>query len=267
MRNQVAAALIVVLSACGGGPAVRGELAAGFPAADRVVLAGGGREAPVRGGRFSLGGIEGGSAMLRFLSGGDTVAWLDLENLAGDVDLLGLQVDPASRRAFPSSVRGGERVTVNGVRFAGTAAGADSISEPGFALAASENGSALLFRTDRMGPDLRVRLDSATRILADGEELPGWTVRRGDSLRVAGPVRDGVVIARTIELPAGDSLPTADPDGAILSEQPSASAPDPVPAVRESNGSAPVVRAAPRRDNHAGRGRGHGRGRGKGRKH
>ena len=262
MRTSVwKAGTVAALAACGGREnGVQGDLAAGFPVVDRVVLAGGAQEQPVRDGRFRIAGLSGGAAMLRFLSGADTVARLDLENVDGWVGLSGLQLDPASRRAFPAAVAHQGVVTVNGVRFSSDAP-RDSISEAGSVLAAADDGSAFLFRTDRMGPDLRVRVDSATRVVADGEPVPRWTVRTGDSLQVAGRILDGVLTARTLTLPGGDSLPelTGDLPAPPPQPEPIASEPAADPA--------PVVRVEPSGRDHPGRGRGNGRGRGKGRRH
>lgn len=248
---------ILALGACGGeGISVRGELAPGFPPVDRAYAVEAGRDARVRGGRFELEGLGAAPVSIRLLSGEDTLAWIDLADVpaATAVLLRGLKLDPDSRRAFPDRVEGTGLLTVNGIRFGPPSE--DAADAEGVVLAATEDGSALLFRTHSRGPDLRVVVDDSTVVLTSrGEPVHGWTARAGDSLRVSGAAREGMLRATRLVLPpepdyAAPAVEEREPESRGAAPAP---APAPPPAVREP------------RDDPPGRGRGRGRGKGKGR--
>jgi hypothetical protein len=174
------------------------------------------REAPVRAGAFELKGLVAGPVTLEVRSRGRAVARIDVPDLPPGawLEMQGLRVDPASGRAFPTSVdlRGAKVATVNGVRMAPADRLPGEVDVRGTVLATSDDGTALLLRAaDSTLPDLRVVImpttQSATR---DGDPVPLDHVARGDSLRVKGRRQGGFVLAAGIEVPRARAVsPTA----------------------------------------------------------
>lgn len=211
LRFQVAAALLLC-AACGGdGVVIRGSLgeeaeACADPFADRVYSIVSGDTSVVRGCAFRLVVRDSGSVTLAFDRDGELVGRMRLTEVPGGARLALVRIAVDERGlAFPSAVQleGAEMVEVNGIRMGDAGWQPRSLDVDTRVLSVAVPTGLLLVRPlhPRL-PDLRVRVDSATRVRTTANE-PGSLegLEFGDSVRVQGTTRNGVVVARQLTVP------------------------------------------------------------------
>lgn len=207
MRTPLPVLLLAAVAACGrDGVTLRGTFDAGerFDSASAWVV-GGGEPVPVRDRAFELRDVPAGPLELRLRLDGARELRLALDTLsAGDeVELRRIWADDASGLAFPATVEGVRMLQVNGLRYAPSGRLPRVVDTPVRVLAAGDDGTALLVRpADERLPDLRVAITPGTVVLSsEGDSVDAEGIATGDSLRLHGELRAGVVVARRVVLP------------------------------------------------------------------
>ncbi|HEX6070628.1 MAG TPA: hypothetical protein VFZ18_12410 [Longimicrobiaceae bacterium] len=209
-------ALLLGVAACDpGGVVVRGSFAGDggrcteAPASE-VRAAGTGETAAVRDCAFRLVVRDSGSLQLEFRDAGDDVARMYLDEVPGRARMRLERIAFDDRRlAFPAAVslKGAQLVEINGLRVSDPGDLPRSLDVEGTLLAVAATQRLLLVRPrDRWRPDLRVQLAAAGEVVTT-RNRPGSIadLEFGDSVRVQGGTRDGLVIASRIVVPSDPS--------------------------------------------------------------
>lgn len=172
-----------------------------------VVAEGSGDTATVRGCAFRLVVRDSGSLELRFRDGGSEGARMFLDEVPGRARLRLERIAFDERGlAFPAAValEGVERVGINGLRMGDASTLPRSLDVEGTVLAVAATPRLLLVRPrTRWLPDLRVQLGAAATVITSSDR-PGSLAQLefGDSVRVEGRTRNGLLIASRLVVPS-----------------------------------------------------------------
>lgn len=165
----------------------------------------------VRDGAFALSGLPAGPVELRIGTGEDDDVRMRIGHLpaGASLSLERIRLDPERELAFPAAVhvRGAERVTINGVRFADPDALPGRVDAAGVVLARGKEAGALVVRPASGAlPDLPVVLTPSTLVMdGSGGTASLDDVSPGDAVHVEGQVRSGYVHADRVTLRDADA--------------------------------------------------------------
>jgi hypothetical protein len=216
MRRAILPLALLLAAACDpGGVVVRGTFAAdgdSCPAAagSEVRAEGTGESAAVRDCAFRLVVRDSGSLELVFRNGGEDTGRLYLDDVPARARLRLERIAFDGRGlAFPAAValKGAGLVGLNGLRVGDPGGLPRSVDVDGTVLGVAATPRLLLVRPrDRWLPDLRVQLAAAAEVVTT-RNGPGSIsgLEFGDSVRIEGGTRNGLVIASRIVGPAEPS--------------------------------------------------------------
>jgi hypothetical protein len=211
-------ALLLIGAACDpGGVVIQGSFASESepctdPPVTRVYLQGGVDTATVRDCAFRLIASDSGALVLAFADEAEEVGSMYLESVPArsriTLDRIGFDEEDL---AFPAAVglRGAEVIEINGVRAGDPHSLPRTVRIEGSVLGVDAGKGLVLVRPgyDRL-PDLNVRVDSASDVRTTAN-LPGSLeeLEFGDSVRIEGATRNGLVLATTVIVPAPPEPP------------------------------------------------------------